>query len=293
MQQSVSDQGLACLYDELARFQWWRTRLAQSPVGAGLEMHKRLNAPRPGVDGPPAGVAGLDEWLATRIGAGEDPHAPARVLDVGCGFGATAFHWARRASDTSLVGLTLSPYQVMRAEETARALGLDQRCEFRRQSFDEPIEGSYDTIVSVEALFHARELAPTVANLGRALAIGGRLALVEDMALVTGLEDDASGERLLRCWHTERLHGAEDYLSALRAAGLELVYEHDLSEQVPREPITRLDRRRRRLERLRRLMPLAAGRIVADAFLGGIALQELYARHRMSYRVMIARRVRA
>ena len=114
----MQDEDLAQLYDGLARFQWWRRRLKRSGAGEGLEMRKRLLAPRPGEDGPPAGADGLDDWLWSRL----EPSAGVRVLDVGCGFGATLFHWANNvdgAAGAAFVGLTLSGYQVQRAEEVA------------------------------------------------------------------------------------------------------------------------------------------------------------------------------
>ena len=42
--------------------------------------------------------------------------------------------------------------------------------------------------------------------------------------------------------------------------------------------------------RLRRFVPLAGGRRIVDAFLGGLALERLYGRGLMEYRALHARR---
>lgn len=283
----TSDDGeLARLYDGVARFQWLRRRLAGAKPGESLQMHKRLLAPPEGFDGPAAGLDALDSWLWTRLDA---PDAP-RVLDVGCGFGATLFRWARLAPTGRFVGLSLSPYQVARATRCAAALGLADRCRFRHQSYDDAIDGTFDVIVSIESLFHSADLRATLANLAASLAPSGRLTLVEDMAVDEGLEHEPAAAELLARWSTTRLHTVADYGQAARASGLEPVAEFDLSRQVERADRRALARRRARLGRLRGLVPLPMARRVLDAFLGGLSLEALYGEDRMQYRVLIAER---
>ena len=58
------------------------------------------------------------------------PAAP-RVLDAGCGFGGTMFHWHRRVGGRH-DGLTLSNVQVDVGERHARAQGIADACRFHR-----------------------------------------------------------------------------------------------------------------------------------------------------------------
>jgi hypothetical protein len=51
-----------------------------------------------------------------------------------------------------------------------------------------------------------------------------------------------------------------------------------------------LARQQRRLQRIRRFVPIAMVRHLADAFLGGIALEQLYASGVACYRVTVAQR---
>jgi hypothetical protein len=73
-------------------------------------------------------------------------------------------------------------------------------------------------------------------------------------------------------------------------AGLAVHRDIDLTDQVPDRGSKARERARRRLTALRRITPLAGPRRVLDAFLGGLALERLYARDRMRYRVLVARR---
>jgi MPBQ/MSBQ methyltransferase len=51
---------------------------------------------------------------------------PVKVLDVGCGIGGTSRYLAKKlGSNSSVVGITLSPKQVERATQLAKAQGVD------------------------------------------------------------------------------------------------------------------------------------------------------------------------
>jgi SAM-dependent methyltransferase len=274
---------LDALYESLARYHWWRRRLLRTPAGQQLEFHKKLRWPETGTD-----TKTLDEWLRERVA----PPTHASVLDAGCGFGSTLFAWAPHVRG-DLVGLTPSRFQVARATSVAQQLGLGRRCTFRRQSYDTPIAGSFEVVVAIEALFHGANLEVTLRNLGSALRPDGVLALVEDMANDSEAARLPEADRLLRAWATERLHTLADYRAALRATGFDLIHEHDLTTQVPRRDEAALNRRERWLDRLTRVAPLPGWRRVLQAFRGGVALERLYARGAMGYRVLIARRDRA
>ncbi len=277
----AEDGELVGLYDGLARFQWFKRRLGRSAKGHDLEMHKRLRAPQG--DGPGAGVGPLNDWLWDRLSLGEGPD----VLDVGCGFGGTLFAWAAKSPAGTFHGLTLSPYQARKARNEARRLKLEERCAFRVQSYDDPISGTYDALVSVESLFHSPGLPRTLSGLARVLAPGGRFVLVEDMAQDGSVAQCSEARELLSTWSTLHLHTSEDYERAVEQAGLSILEAHDLSAQVEHSDPTRLRARADRMRTLRRLTPSRTGRRIIDAFLGGLALEQLYARGQMRYRMLM------
>ncbi len=271
--------GLRAMYDNLARYQWLQRRLRRCAPGDGLEMHKRLAAPEG--HGPAAGTAGLHAWIWGRLFPAPSPSAP-RVLDVGCGFGATLLTFAR-AHAGSFVGLTPSGYQVARARAQAVALGVQARCEFRQQTYDEAIVGPFDGAVSVEALCHADVLASALRRIAASLVPGARLVAVEDVAVDATVADDSDGCELRQRWSTAHLHARARWQEDLAVAGFVLRAEHDLTAQVRPRPARTLARAARTLRWLRAALPTAGGRAVTDAFLGGVALERLYAKGAMRY----------
>ena len=77
-----------------------------------------------------------------------------KLLDIGCGWGATAFRAAEHCQ-ANVIGLTLSENQYRHATQLARESGVSENVEFRLQGweeFNEPV----DRIVSIGAFEHFR-----------------------------------------------------------------------------------------------------------------------------------------
>jgi SAM-dependent methyltransferase len=137
--------------------------------GAGdlwVRLQERLDAQLDGIGEHVLEAAGL--------GLGD------RVLDVGCGCGASALAAARRvAPDGRVLGADISGPMLARARERAAESGLDVlafvQADAQTHDFD---AGAFDAIVSRFGVmfFDAPERA--FANLRRALVAGGRLAFV-------------------------------------------------------------------------------------------------------------------
>jgi len=280
--QEHCEEAIAGLYDKLARFAWWRRRLSRSRPGEGLAMRKAL---RPG-SGELAGVEDLNSWLWERAAPSADPV----VLDVGAGFGDTLLSWAAQNAGHYL-GLGLSRYQVERATDQAKTLGLSESCRFLQCAFDRSPAGPFDLIVSIESLFHAADVRRTIARLAASLAPGGSIVMVEDMARDDAVVTSGVGRELCDRWMTPRLHTRSDYLEGLRDGGLEVEYDIDLSDLLTLSTQEHRVRRHRRLRRLRAILPV--GRSVVGVFLGGLAMEEMHHRRDLCYRVLGARRSRS
>ncbi|MBX3463691.1 MAG: class I SAM-dependent methyltransferase [Planctomycetes bacterium] len=273
----------AALYETLSRWQWWRSRGARAR-GGGLELRKRLLPPPSGADGPADGGAGLDEWLFARL----DGRPAGRVLDLGCGFGASAQRWARFGGG-ELVGVTPSPFQVAKASAAAARVGLAARVRFVRQALTGPLGDGFDIVLAIEALGHEPDLDTVLTNVRRALRPGGVFVWVEDLARAES-GDDGDRRELAAAWASPPLRSVAAARGALQRAGLRTFRTFDLSPQVPVAAGPRLAARRARLERLRRWSPLPAMRRLAAAFAGGAALERLYARGAACYVVWMSER---
>ena len=283
---AAGERELGQLYDDLARYQFWRRRLSRTAAGVGLEMHKRLDPPNGA--GPSAGTGGLHDWLWDRLLP--EPSVPSlSALDVGCGFGASLFSLGARVPSAELDGISLSAYQIQVAKREAARLGLDRRSRFQVASFDAPLaDRTFDLLLSIETLFHSPDLAVTLPHLTGALAAHGQIAIVEDMALDSSVAGTDDARELLRLWATKRIYSRGDYCNALEAAGLSITEEIDLTMQVPHRSEDQLRISSRRLGRLRAWAPTDSVRRMLDAFLGGVCLERLYGAGQMNYRCLIA-----
>ncbi len=102
-----------------------------------------------------------------------------RVLDVGCGTGASALPAAKAVGPRGeVVGIDVAENMLQRAEAKAAALSL-QNTRFRNADMTasgEP-DGSFDAVISVFSIFFVANMECQVAELWRKLKPGGRLVV--------------------------------------------------------------------------------------------------------------------
>jgi SAM-dependent methyltransferase len=121
------------------------------------------------------------EWQTTALGVAEHERAlvqrsfeplGARVLDLGCGEGATLRHLGEPAGAT---GLDLFPEKIAFAQRQL------PRCRFVVGSvYELPFEdGAFDHVLVRDVIHHLDEPARLVGEVARVLATGGRLDVLE------------------------------------------------------------------------------------------------------------------
>ncbi|MFM1843659.1 MAG: hypothetical protein RLZZ490_2402, partial [Cyanobacteriota bacterium] len=104
--------------------------------------------------------------------------SPERILDIGCGIGGSSLYLAKKYQG-AVVGVSLSPVQVNRAQERAETAGLKNSCQFHvANALDLPFEaGSFDWVWSLESGEHMPNKAQFLQEAWRMLKPGGRLIL--------------------------------------------------------------------------------------------------------------------
>ncbi len=274
-------------YDWLSRYVQLANWLDYRDRFAAFTMHKRLSVP-PGTESGSTRTAGLEYVNDRLLEAANLPPNP-KVLDAGCGFGGTTFHWHSRIGG-SYDGLTLSRVQFRIAQREARRRGIAGACRFHRKSYDTPIAETYDAVVAIESLIHSRDLDTTIPNLAKCLRPGGLMLVLDDMAQVD-IDSEAPDEaRLLReHWGCARYGMEADYRKALRSAHLSVIHEDDFSSQVQPRSTEILDKLEATYNRLYKVIPLTSARTVLSAYIGGLALERLYLNEHVRYRLIVAR----
>lgn len=158
----------------------------------------------------------------------------ARVVDVGCGYGATSRLMAREHG-ARVTGLTLSPTQAAYAESVGGRPGDPEIRVGDWLENDLPSEGA-DAVIAIEALSHMPDKPRAFAELARVVKPGGRVVLTDWLAASVrgGWRDRLLLEPICEEGRLPSMHTAREYGALLLGAGLAVERFEDLSRHVSR-----------------------------------------------------------
>jgi SAM-dependent methyltransferase len=272
---------VARYYRWLDRLSWFDERRAEAGHGA-LPVHRALADPEGGAPSP----AVIHRLMLAGL---ELPPAP-RVLDAGCGYGATMLDLAPHLGG-DWTGLTLSAVQAARGNAEIARQGLGDRVRIRVGSYDGALGGPWDLAYGIESLIHSADPARTVANIAAALAPGGHLVVVDDMP-EDALPEAAAARlaRFRRFWRCPVAPTRAGWLAAFAAAGLRPIAERDLNPLLRIRGPAELAPRVAALERRARVKRLLGFGLRSEAEIGGMLLEWLQAEGHVHYRVLAARK---
>lgn len=139
----------------------------------------------------------LTGWLAALPEVDRRLRAPgARVLDLGCGTGASTLVLAAAYPDATVLGLDLDPESIAAAGKAASAAGLGDRVRFAvADAADAPPETGFDLVTLFETLHDMGDPVGALRSARTALAPGGTV-LIGDERVADDLA--APGELLER-----------------------------------------------------------------------------------------------
>ncbi|MCO1597540.1 methyltransferase domain-containing protein [Micromonospora sp. RHAY321] len=143
------------------------------------------------------------------------------LLDAGCGPGETAVHVAR-TTGVRVTGITVSGFEIDRANERARAGGVGDRVtiqygDFMDLSFP---DDTFDAVLALESLQNAPDLGRVLGELYRVLRPGGRISL-SDFSLESAREPERI-RQFMAAIELRELPTLAQWLDHLRTAGFEV-----------------------------------------------------------------------
>ncbi len=157
-----------------------------------------------------------------------------RVVDLGCGVGASLRYLAERLP-ISGSGITLSPIQAQLATRLIRDAGLSQRIECLEGDYcDVPAGlGPADLAYAIESFVHGPSPTRFFDQCAQLLRPGGVLAICDDF---TGNAGGSAAARTIdqfrEGWHINSLLEPDELRAAARAAGFEHISTVDLSPHL-------------------------------------------------------------
>jgi len=174
----------------------------------------------------------LNEEAVRALNVG--PMAPARVVDLGCGAGATARAFARGHYRPVVVAVTLVPQHIALGTKLDREAGLSRRIAYVLSDLCDTwmASGSMDAAVAIESFCYApgADKAAAVREAARLLKPGGRLVVIDGF-LACGEPGGAIGwiyRKWCECWSVPEVAQLDEFKAALWDCGFEQVVVLDL-----------------------------------------------------------------
>jgi 2-polyprenyl-3-methyl-5-hydroxy-6-metoxy-1,4-benzoquinol methylase len=271
MQQTVGN-----LYDDLAGFE---SMLGQGKRKNSYSIHKRLFFERSEAT---QHLQDINEWILEKLPINKD----GRVLDAGCGVGHTLLTFCQQSQMTGL-GISLSAKEVGKAQASASHLQLSNSCQFIQQSFDQPFDQKFDTIIAIESLKHAPNLKRALNNLAAALTENGCLIIVEDFGQAHWQEELELQVDFLKHWSVQKFYTRKDYTDTLLPILGSVRQEvYDFTPFMESKSANKMLSKYHWLRRLRPLVLFPFFKSILSTFAGGFLLDYFYAKNWVKYQLL-------
>ncbi len=159
-----------------------------------------------------------------------------RVLDAGCGYGASC-RWLAREFGCRVVGLTIVPRQIKKAQELTKEAGLSSKVTFRLEDYTKTsfADKSFDVVWGLESILHAENKYKFIKEAFRLLKRKGRIVIAEYILQENlGKEDKKLIDKWMSGWAMPGVLTVNENQKLLIKAGFKNIIFHDISDNVAR-----------------------------------------------------------
>ena len=254
------EEKVSKIYDKLSNFESKNSHRSAYPV------HKKIQFQNPA-------IKNIYQWIIKNISLAQNP----KILDAGCGvgYGSTllADHY-----NAKVKGLSLSQKEIQHAKAYLQEKKHLQ-VEFVVSSYDELTQEKFDLIVAIESLKHAPNLAYTIERLDKHLHEGGTLFIADDFW--EGKQIGKLEQQLKEDWALYQLYKKQDYLPKGKAWEIQ---EHNMTALVSQKSSLAKELY------YKYLLHISPNKAIDNIFRGGLALEQLFKKGRMSYGFLICKK---
>ena len=154
-----------------------------------------------------------------------------KILDVGCGFGASSIYLAKKYN-AETIGITISPVQVNMAQEAANKAKIDSRfmlMDAEAMNFNE----LFDVVWSIESISHYKNKKNFFTKAIQLLQPNGTVAII-DWFKKENISAEENKKYILPIEKgmLVELNTMSDYISILESNGLEIIKSEDISNNT-------------------------------------------------------------
>jgi ubiquinone/menaquinone biosynthesis C-methylase UbiE len=169
-----------------------------------------------------------------------DNDRPARVLDMGCGLGATLRSFARRLPKSDLNGITLVPWQLEQGRQLNQSCSQSQGITLKLGDYEHTSEPSqsFDAAYAIESscYAHGANKSAFLQEAHRLLRPGGRIVVADGFLGPGKLRGPQKSlyRKLCECWVIDTFGEIDKFASELQCLGFsEIIVENVQSRVAP------------------------------------------------------------
>ena len=207
-----------------------------------------------------------------------------KLLDAGCGTGASSFFLAQKFK-LKAHGISLSSEEINFANALAEKENLQHLVSFQVGSFTDQLTTNFSKIIAIESIKHTDTLNLSLQNLCNNLEEKALFILVEDVP--RDKESLPYKELFKQYWSLSNLYDQSDFANSFAQNNMELVQEYDLSSMVKKHSAFYLKVKIVLFSTLKTLAFSTKLKSILGIFIGGFILDYYYSKNLMQYKVLV------